>query len=176
MLSCAEAPASDLPGVCVDPIRDSKTRLDAADTPTIFERFLGKKGEDMELSNGPDLDGDGVRDWLVTTNGYCGSGGCTYLLYVRRGSCGHFVGEASGRDVDLAGGTSHGLADITSSFHGGCCEWEETRSHFDGTTYRPAMSRTCEGDFMTLEDRIAIDPSYAMWSSEHGVICAPWHH
>lgn len=122
-----------MPGACVDPLPDASKRLADAG-----------EGDPPAPSAAPDLDGDGQADvaftfgMATTTN---------TLLYVKRGSCGHFVGDVG--NLPKAGATrTRGLADLivpeTSACEGARCGCEPGEHHFvfDGTVYKLDDTRT----------------------------------
>ena len=79
--SSAAESSQALPGRCVDAVADARRRLgkDAA-------------GEGMRVDS-IDLDLDGSPDPILTHESFCGTGGCSWPLYVARGACAYFVGS-----------------------------------------------------------------------------------
>lgn len=129
--STAVRPTSGDPGAapCVDAGSDAKRRLKAAE---------------VSLASKLDLDGDGAPDPIVTSDGWCGSGGCDHLLYVQRGACARYVGRLRGREIRLAKGRHNGFADLETDEHGGA-QWAEKRAslHADGE-YHVDEERVCK--------------------------------
>ena len=135
-------PIKPLPGACVDPLGDATRRLANAG-----------EGDSLQASVAPDLDGDGTADVAFPF----GLGMTTHaLLYVKRGSCGHFLGDVGGPPV--AGVTSErtGFAevkvlDVTMCEGARCgCVPGELWFTFDGTKYqadktraRPSSEKPC---------------------------------
>jgi hypothetical protein len=121
---------------CVDPFADALVRMRrfAPDQP------IGR----AELVDAAllDLDGDGTRDFFVTTEPWCGSGGCPYWLYVRERTCGRFVGRVEGRDFAARPPGRNGLFDLHYTWWLGCCRKVEQSGHFDGRHYQ-VSEREC---------------------------------
>lgn len=148
-------PVIALPGACVDPVNDALDRLgpDADREGIRVERTL-------------DLDADGHVDPFVTESAFCGTGGCTWHVYVSRGACAHYVGEMFGV-LPVAGLEAHGgLIDLEIGAKTGCggMARTETRARFDGKFYVPYSMRKCrcpdEGDDAKVPDPEAL--------------CEPW--
>lgn len=137
----------EIPGPCVDPLAHAAYVLGGftPDTPA--------KDAVSESKQGWDLDGDGTREFVV--DGGAARWQRTYHLYLRRGSCGHYLGSirssetprlltkgASGlREVHTADDECPLLEDAGTS--GGYCE---TIWGFDGKAYvrlreKPASGR-----------------------------------
>jgi hypothetical protein len=136
-------------GPCVDPHADAARRLSAGDDRDVWLQEL----ETL------DLDRDGRRDLLVADWGRCGSGGCNpWLIYVRKGSCAHYVGAAMGQELKSLGTTHAGLLDVAIESHAGYCPFSEYELRFDGRAYALTRSRWCACD---AED-------------SKGVRCDPW--
>jgi hypothetical protein len=121
--------AGALPGACVDPKVDAKSRLVA----------LGIDPEvgDFELHPLEDLDGDSLTDTKV----FYGLGIEEHaMLYVKRGSCGYFVGDVRG-SFAIQKTRTKGLADLAVSESVNCegarcgCEPGSSVLRFDGTAY-----------------------------------------
>lgn len=136
--------AASLPGACVQPETDAHDRLGPdADGALRVERTL-------------DLDGDSNPDWLITHASFCGTGGCTWHVYVSRGTCGHWVGEVFGMLPMARSHVTHGLVELEIATRDGCggMARTESRLRFDGLKYVPFSARKCrcpEGD-ETSED------------------------
>ena len=149
------APKIELPGGCVDPLSDALDRLGPdADRPGLRE----------ETST--DLDGDGQNDPFVT-HPFCGTGGCSWHLYVTRGSCAHYVGELFGMLPIPRPRTEKGLVELEIAARTGCAGMArtETRARFDGKTYVPlsARKRRCP----EASDETAPEP-------DPEALCEPW--
>ena len=127
-------PVTALPGACVDPVFDALDRLgpDADRDGLRDERSL-------------DLDSDGRSDLLLTHGAFCGTGGCTWHLYVLRGACGHYVGELFGMLPLARPERSKGLVELEVTARTGCAGMArtETRARFDGAAYVPYSMRKC---------------------------------
>jgi hypothetical protein len=122
-----------MPGPCVDPGADARRRLGPdADGELRVERSV-------------DLDGDGRPDPLVTQASFCGTGGCTWHLYVGRGACAHHVGEVFGMLPLPRPVVSQGLIELEIATRDGCggMARTESRLRFDGQTYMPYTTRKC---------------------------------
>ncbi len=128
------APSKPLPGPCVDPVADARARLgvDADEDGVQVERAI-------------DLDGDGVVDPFVTHSSFCGTGGCTWHLFVSRGACAHHVGSIFGVMPSSRASTAHGLVDLEIAARDGCAGMArtETRARFDGAEYVQDEVRRC---------------------------------
>lgn len=147
----AAAPAAakpTLPGACVDPLADATTRLKSPDT----------ESDPPSANPSPDLDGDGLVD-QVFTGGPISGHNENGLVYVMRGTCGHFVGNVTTTIPELPTPIvrHHDLADIKVPEVSACegaqcgCEpgWKWFR--FDGKTYvedvaagQPSQEKACK--------------------------------
>jgi hypothetical protein len=124
----ARAPiATERERACVDPIDDTRSR------------FGGLEDVPVDV----DLDGHGPADRALPLDGYCGSGGCTYALYVMGGACGRFVGTVTSSEIDPADAFSNGLRQLRLAFYGGSCSWTEQRAAYDGREYVVLEERDC---------------------------------
>src|SRR4051812_16069782 len=114
-----------LPGACVDPVADARARMGGdADADGVKRAVI-------------DLDVDGAPDVMVSHESFCGTGGCSWQLYVLRGACGHYVGELFAV-LPIADSTKHlGLADLEVTVRNGCAGLARTElhTHFDGKEY-----------------------------------------
>lgn len=136
----SDAPPSRSPVQAPPPVVDQASCLDAlSDARARFD------APDVRLEKAPDLDGDGASDQVASAPGYCGSGGCSYLLYVRKGTCAKYVGELRGRAIE-AGTTRHeGMLDLRVDEYGGSTQWTERRATFRATgVYEVETERDCE--------------------------------
>lgn len=117
--------------------------------------------ERAELSDSAllDLDADGRVDHFIGSREWCGTGGCSYWLYLSRGQCGTYVGQIDGKELRSLGPGSTGLLDLGYVWWWGCCEKQEQVARFDGVQYR-VSHRDCGRD----SDATSIDA----WS------CGPW--
>lgn len=144
-----------MPGRCVEPSADARSRL-------------GPDAEgDLQIERSVDLDGDGAADPFVTHASFCGTGGCTWHLYVVRGSCAHHVGELFGL-LPIARTASHGgLAELEIVMRDGCggMARTETRVRFEGTAYVPYSTRRCRCPGPEDDPSEAEDPER---------LCEPW--
>lgn len=136
-----------LPGACVDPKADAKPRLASMG----IDPGVG----DFELHPLEDLDGDNLTDTEV----FYGLGIEEHaMLYVMRGSCGHFVGDAMG-PVRIAQTRTKGMLDLVVSESVNCegsrcgCELGSSLLQFDGTAYvvdparvKPSRATDCPDD------------------------------
>jgi hypothetical protein len=123
-----------LPGPCVDPIHDALDRLGPdADR------------EGLREEQSVDLDGDGQADRFLTHGSFCGTGGCTWHLYVTRGTCAHYVGELFGALPIVRVRPDKGLVELEIAARTGCAGMArtETRARFDGRVYVPHAARKC---------------------------------
>jgi hypothetical protein len=109
-----------MPGACVDPASDAKTRGGGAAT----------------IASEPDLDGDGKPDKIFTVASAALSN--PFLVYVMRGSCGHFVGDLKTGTLVAEKTKSHGLDDL----HGNTpckakcnCTTQDFTARFNGSSY-----------------------------------------
>lgn len=128
-------PKLELPGSCVDPERDARTRLGT-----------DAQGDGLRVERNVDLDDDGVVDPFVTHEVFCGTGGCDWHLYVQRGACAHHVGELF-VVLPLATKTKRfGLVDLTGTVRKGCAGMARTDvvASFDGARYRVVRERKCD--------------------------------
>ncbi|MDI1442417.1 integrin alpha [Polyangium sp. 6x1] len=104
---------------------------------------------------GPDFDGDGTKDLLVSAPAYCTlPQNCFHALYVVRESCGHFAGVIHGLEfgVEALESKSKGMHDLDVATYkakrdGGLLSFGSTRIHvryqFNGRAYAPTEQRTC---------------------------------
>lgn len=131
----APAKTEPLPGACVDPVADARARM-------------GKDAdaEGVQVERAVDLDGDGILDPFVTHSSFCGTGGCTWHLFVARGGCAHHVGVLFGVMPFSRASTANGLVDLEVAARDGCAGMArtETRARFDGTEYVQHEVRRCE--------------------------------
>ncbi|MFI5300725.1 MAG: hypothetical protein ACHREM_21800, partial [Polyangiales bacterium] len=136
-------------GPCVD------VRTDAL-------RRLGPDADASRLSiEAPfDLDGDGHADAYVSDPSFCGTGGCTWELYVSRGACGIHVLEVFAVYPTAASTHSHGLADLGVTMKNGCAGLARTELtlSFDGTRYVPVRQRDCECPALVDDNGATVDP------------------
>jgi hypothetical protein len=93
-----------------------------------------------------DLDADGTDDLLIAADGLCGSGGCGYLAYLRRGRCAIFVGSLYGREQRLLPTVRGGLHDVHIESHSGYCPYTTYVAWFDGVAYQQTVSAQCACD------------------------------
>ena len=136
MIACggSSTSRSTIPGSCLDPLADAKQRL------------AGQGEGEIAIEASPDLDGDGTADVAVPF----GLGMTMHtLLYVTRGSCGHFVGDVGGPpkvEVKRTRGLSDLVVPEVSSCEGARCGCEPGEHHFvfDGTAYQLDKSRAKE--------------------------------
>ncbi len=150
------APKLALPGSCVDPIHDALDRLGPdADR------------EGLRDERGVDLDGDGQGDRFLTHGAFCGTGGCSWHLYVSRGACAHYVGELFGMLPIARPRTDKGLVELEITARTGCAGMArtETRARFDGHVYTPHSSRKCRCPEPSDETAGEPDPE---------ALCDPW--
>jgi hypothetical protein len=149
-------PVLALPGTCVDPVNDALDRLGPdADR------------EGLREERSVDLDGDGNHDALITHGAFCGTGGCTWHVYVTRGTCGHYVGELFGM-LPLARPTVvKGLVELEVVARTGCAGMArtETRARFDGTAYLAYSVRKC---------RCPEEADEAIPEPDPEKLCEPW--
>jgi hypothetical protein len=84
----------------------------------------------------PDLDGDGVGEWLVKATRFCGSN-CQHWIY-RRLPDGRFqqVYAGGGVTLDVLPARSRGWRSLIATWHMSCCETIYTLSQFDGRRYQ----------------------------------------
>ena len=90
-----------------------------------------------------DLDHDGAEDVALTEEGVCGSGGCTYRVYLRDGECDAYLGEVRTRELDVLDSSTRGIADIRVAEHSGSCHLERAVARFDGHRYRLEERELC---------------------------------
>jgi hypothetical protein len=126
--------AAPLAGPCVD------VRADA----------LRRYGPDADASRlsieaEVDLDGDGVADPFVSDPSFCGTGGCTWELYLARGGCGVHLLEVFAVFPTALKTRHHGLADLAVTIKNGCAGLARTELvlSFDGARYVPVRQRDC---------------------------------
>lgn len=136
-----------LPGACVEPMADATSRLGAMGIDPGAGTF--------EVSPLEDLDGDSLTDTKV----FFGLGIEEHsLLYVKRGPCGHFVGDATGA-VRIEQTRTKGLRDLVVAESADCegsrcgCEPGSAVLVFDGTAYvadparvKPSRATDCPDD------------------------------
>ncbi len=93
-----------------------------------------------------DLDGDGLLDPIVTHPSSCGSGGCTWELYLSHGTCARHVGELFGVKPRQLPHVHDGLVEIAIDQRDGCAGMArvEVRAWFDGASYVAHEMRTCD--------------------------------
>lgn len=125
-----------LPGRCVDTQRHAAGLVAGSSRANEIAEHL----EAVMVAYTWDLDGDGIEDEL-RSGGAAGFTG-TWHLYVRRGSCGHYVGTITA-DVwpKLLGRHFNGLEEIGgySSCEKPPCSWQMWRKwRFDGAGYQLA--------------------------------------
>lgn len=149
-------PGLALPGACVDPVHDALDRLGPdADR------------EGLRDERSVDLDGDGAPDAFLTHGSFCGTGGCTWHLYVTRGACAHYVGELFGVLPLVRVRSEKGLAELEIVARTGCAGMArtETRARFDGHVYAPHSARKCRCPEPSDEPSPEPDPE---------TLCEPW--
>jgi hypothetical protein len=105
-----------------------------------------------QVSGELDLDGDGVRDRLVTAAEFCAITTCVYAIYLHRKGCGQYVG------VTLGGGEFTRLP----ARHSGLYDFEARNGRmgnsafvhyrYDGTEYVGSEQRICLGHPRLLDD------------------------
>jgi len=83
-----------------------------------------------------DFDGDGVTDRYEPVPDSCGTGGCTYDLYLVRATGDRHVGQIDGRCTFELAPRAHGLADVLARWRLGATDTVVTRYRFDGRRYR----------------------------------------
>jgi len=129
-----------LPGHCVNPDEDFAARLRARLGSSEQEILEAHEYGDMDHPG--DYDGDGTPDRVIVAGLAASSYG---LVYIMRGSCGHFVGDlgAAAEQVHNAP-WHHGLVDLRISESAACegatgctCVPGEHWYRFDGTVYQP---------------------------------------
>lgn len=145
-----------MPGACVDPAKDAVSR---------FGPDADAAGVQTEVDT--DLDGDGRADPMITHPSFCGTGGCTWQLYVARGACAHFVGELFGMLPSVRDSATNGLVELQISARNGCggMARTETRARFNGQTYAASEVRNCRCPEPSEEVTDDTDPD--KW-------CEPW--
>jgi hypothetical protein len=125
----AKAGPVQLPGACVDPVADAKVRATGPGPVVAME---------------PDLDGDGTKDKIVafTSTGPAS----TFVAYVMRGKCGHFVGVLKAGTLEPQKSRSRGLSDLNA--HVPCaapktcnCTTQDFTAKFDGRAYLAGVAR-----------------------------------
>jgi hypothetical protein len=134
--NASSAAVTTLPGPCVDAKRDAGDRLLAHFDmqPNARDGFLAGLAPSKQL----DLDGDGTPDLIFATSPAATPWS---VLYVVRGSCAHFVGEAAGTIVGTSS-RSAGWLDLEARVEhdgeatGSAGSTRRTQLHFDGTGYR----------------------------------------
>jgi hypothetical protein len=101
----------------------------------------------QDISEDSDLDGDGTNDLVVA--GSAARYDVDHWIYLKRGSCGHFVGRiASSNGIEPLKSRTKGLADIKvvtdvcKSLGGLGHGWCEVVWHFDGVKYAPGREKT----------------------------------
>ena len=119
------------------------------DPETQAREALGPLVETLRQEQTPDLDGDGVADWIFADSGSCGSGGCSWLIYASGEGCAHPVGWAGGRSLIATDTQTNGWLDVRIQSHAGYCPYNDYWLRFDGQAYEIARHRACECDPMT---------------------------
>jgi hypothetical protein len=122
---------------CLDPESDVRTRLE---------------GDQRVLRTEPavDLDGDGVTDPILTRNGYCGSGGCTWHVYRSNAGCARWIGTFFGDPTPRSSSRHAGLMDLEVFARGG---WAELHDYqFNGSTYVRTRRRCAPRDPLPEDD------------------------
>jgi hypothetical protein len=137
-MTYAAQPKLHPPGPCVAPFDDALARARKAHDPSTY-------AFDLFEAEAPDLDGDGLDDVLIADRGYCGSRGCTpFWAYVRRGSCGHYVGAVDGTGLASLDHRSRGWLDVRSIVReAGWEHWVIFELRFAGRAYAPFRWRDC---------------------------------
>lgn len=130
-------------GECTEPetwVRDHDWDRDE------HEKLFGLWRERTEVTVAftPDLDGDGRRDVMAHGHGECGSGGCTWDLFVAGDSCSRHVGWVLGDDVTLLPTRHEGMADLATTFRGGSGSYEELHYEARDGRYSQTERRSCE--------------------------------
>ncbi len=100
-------------------------------------------------SNDIDLDGDGMPDFVVFEGAVRAQS--TYSLYLRRGSCGYYVGRVSVvQTLSALPSRSHGLRDLRATSDecplAGRMEYCEIIWRFDGRGYAVDSERRLTGE------------------------------
>lgn len=82
---------------------------------------------------------------MVTHGSFCGTGGCSWQLYVARGDCAHHVGELFGLIPTARGEVTGGLVELEIAARDGCGGMARTelRVRFDGRAYVASETRKC---------------------------------
>lgn len=136
----AAAPPVALAGECVDPKADAKARMESGSTGT--DTSMGN----FEVTTIEDLDGDGAGDTKVF---FGFSMFEKTSLYVMRGSCGIFVGDADG-SLTVEATRTKGFRELHVSESVNCegarCGCEPGGSYlvWDGTQYVVDKARVKE--------------------------------
>jgi hypothetical protein len=107
-----------------------------------------------------DLDGDGVPDAYVSDPSFCGTGGCTWELYLARGTCGIHVLQVFAVYPTPAKTRSHGLADLGVTIKNGCAGLARTELTlaYDGARYVAVRERDCDCPTLVDDNGATVDP------------------
>jgi hypothetical protein len=120
----------------------------AIDVPSDVRRQVGSEldYEDAEPVRGiaVDLNGDGVRDYLLeSAPRLCGNGGCVYVLY--DGATRRKLGQFFGSPLYVRGERTHGALNIATYSHQSADSATYTEYGFDGKVYSVTSARTVDG-------------------------------
>ena len=93
-----------------------------------------------------DLDGDGVKDYMIqSAPSLCGQGGCEYIIV--DGATGNVLGRLSGnRTLYVRREKAHGYPVIETYNHFNARSGTHTTYRFDGTAYVVASTRFVQGE------------------------------
>lgn len=135
--------AVTLPGTCIDPLADGRTRMEARFAGAPMGQMTPFDEGEPVARDAADVDGDGAAERVVISPD--GTAWMNvepmYLLYVMRGACGHFVGDLLMANPEPGPEKHHGLSDLkvveSSSCEGApCgCEYGTWWYRFDGNGY-----------------------------------------
>jgi hypothetical protein len=117
-------------------------------------RIRSRVGADLEYDDSEpmkgvvfDLDGDGVKDYLLqSAPSLCGNGGCIYVLC--DGATGRKLGQFFGSPLYIRAERDHGYPKIATYSHASAASATYTIYSFDGTAYEITSTRTVEGAAM----------------------------
>ena len=118
------------------------------DVPADIRRAVA---DDLEYDDGEpikgvtaDLDGDGVRDFLLqSAPSLCGNGGCVYV--VCDGATHRKLGEFFGSPLYVRAERTRGYPNVATYSHLSAASATYTEYSFDGKSYVVTSKRTLEG-------------------------------
>ena len=130
--------------------------------PSGLRSAVGLEYEETDSIKGVlvDLNGDGVRDYLIqSASSLCGNGGCVYALF--DGATHENLGQFFGNPVYVRAERAHGYPLIETYAHSSAFSGTYTTYTFNGTTYVVTSIREVAGG--SLDSLFATLRRIPMW-------------